>query len=490
MSFWDPAYPPFVAQQISCVYPLADRYAGLQRILYYCLLAACFITQHRSWLNKVFLGAAYSYAGSAAINAFVLMAGQTPRRAGEWIDVPFVSDTTFNQTIMGDLARLYPNLVVNASQVWVQPASMDLDLDGIMAVTVTGFLVVLPMQCWSGAVRANRLRYVLVGLWSAIILAGAVCSLVMWPRLFETPPQYSFCAAPGTDVSYSQNQLNTGWEPGIWEGDWNQTVWNIFSNFTALAQWGDTCFQPCFNTTQVLRSPGRLTATLQMKESGRWGTDVKSSLAQLYHQEDIRNLVYVAVSVTVACNVFLLVVTRIHGVTKIPIHEPKRLWQDRREVWASLNAEAGRAFGRTRTDHPWTSRRRLCLDVLFLWVLLFAMVLSPVVVITFIVWIEGFMSSDIMGQPYFTVGQWGTMAQFAFVLTAAVVIRFRYHFAAQSDIEGEMGRTQRHLEKLQQLLDRKRGVSQQGERTPFGHLDEVQVTPEEKVSVEARSGSV
>lgn len=478
MSYFSSDLPPFVVQQVTCVYPLADRYANLQRILYYCLLAACFVTQHHGWVNKVFLGASYTYAASAAVNAFVLMAKQSPVSAGELVDIPLLSNATYNSTIMGLLQDEYPRLVTNEREVWVQPASMELDIDALLAVTVTGFLVVLPMQCWSGAVRGNRLRYLLVSIWSCIMFAGAVCSLILWPRLFYTPPQYSFCVPPVTDVSLNENVPNSaGWNPQIWRGNWTSTIWTIFTDMNTFTDLGEVCFNPCFNTSQVLRAPSRLTATMQMRDSGRLGTDVHSTWDYLAHQEYKRELVYVAIYVTVACNVFLLLLTMVPSVTNIPVSEPKRLWKERKAIWASIRDHAAKAFTLSASPSSWASRARLCLDMLIVAVLVFAMVASPVVVVLFIVWIEGFLNKDIKGQPYFAVGQWGTMAQFAFVLAAAVIVRFRYHFAARSDIENEIGRTEGHLKRLNLMLEGKKPGDGEGR----GAASEIEVGPEKNV---------
>ncbi|KIV86420.1 hypothetical protein PV11_02032 [Exophiala sideris] len=473
MSYFYPDLPPFVVQQVTCVYPLADRYAGLQRILYYGLLAACFVTQRHGWMNKVFLGASYSYAASAAIHAFILMAKQSPVSAGEWVDIPLVSNATYNSTVMSALEAEYPRLVTNSKEVWIQPASMDLDIDALLAITVTGFLVVLPMQCWSSAVRGNRLRYLLVSIWSAIMFAGAVCSLILWPRLFYTQPQYSFCAPPATYLSLNENMQNPGWNPKVWHGNWTSTIWSIFTDTDTLTELGDFCFNPCFNTTSALRAPSRLTATMQMKDAGRL-TDVHSTWDYLVHQEYKRQLVYVAISVTVACNVFLLMLTAMPGITNIPVSQPKRLWKERQAIWGGIMDHARNAFSISASRSAWISRARFCLDLLILCVLVSAMVASPVVLILFIVWIEGFTGKDLMGQPYFAVGQWGTLVQFAFVLVAAVVVRFRYHFAARSDIENEIRRTEGQLKKLYGMLNDKSGIG-------AGEAGQVHVQPEKHV---------
>jgi hypothetical protein len=214
---------------------------------------------------------------------------------------------------------------------------------------------------------------------------------------------------------------------------------------------------------------------MQMRDSGRLGTDVHSTWDYLAHQEYKRELVYVAIYVTVACNVFLLLLTMVPSVTQIPVSEPKRLWRERKAIWASITDHAAKSFALSASPSSWASRARLCLDISILCVLVFAMVASPVVLVLFIVWIEGFLGKDIKGQPYFAVGQWGTMAQFAFVLAAAVIVRFRYSFAARSDIENEIGRTEGHLKRLNLMLDKKPGGRGRG------GASEIEVGPEKTV---------
>lgn len=461
MSLYDDSYPPFAVPQISCIYPLGARYSGLQRILYYCLLAACFVTQHHGWLNKVFLGASYSFAAATAINVFILAAKQNVPPAPALVDIPLISNSTYNETILSELRSRYPNLREDISQLSIVPASMNLDLDGMLAICVTGFLVVLPMQCWSGAVRANRVRYLLVSMWSALMLVASVCVLYLWPRLFKTPPQYAFCMPPFSDITPTKNMFNVGWNPSFWRGDWNSTIWNIFTDMGTFGELGESCLNPCFNTSEVLRTDNRLTATLQMKESGRWGTDTKATQEQLDKEEDVRNLVYTVVFVTMACNFFLLIITHVHGVTKIPLNDPRRLWKERTQIWSTLKNNARKAFTKSNSADSWTSRRQLSLDIILLLVLLFAMVVSPMVLIVFIVWVEHFLRCDLTTTPYVGVGQWGTTIQLVFVLFAALVIRFRYAFAARSDIESEMKRIKDHYEELAKMLKTKTSKTRQ-----------------------------
>ena len=52
--------PLFIAEWITCAYPVSDLYASSPRYLYYALLVLALLTQWHSWLANVFLGAAAS----------------------------------------------------------------------------------------------------------------------------------------------------------------------------------------------------------------------------------------------------------------------------------------------------------------------------------------------------------------------------------------------------------------------------------------------
>lgn len=58
--------------RIECVYPISGQYALLQRVLYYSLLLFSIVSRKTPWLVAGALGAAMTYAGSAAVHATIL----------------------------------------------------------------------------------------------------------------------------------------------------------------------------------------------------------------------------------------------------------------------------------------------------------------------------------------------------------------------------------------------------------------------------------
>lgn len=58
--------------RIECVYPISGQYALLHRVLYYSLLLFSIVSGKTPWLVAGALGAAMTYAGSAAVHATIL----------------------------------------------------------------------------------------------------------------------------------------------------------------------------------------------------------------------------------------------------------------------------------------------------------------------------------------------------------------------------------------------------------------------------------
>lgn len=106
--------PLFTAQQVTCAYPISDFYADCPRYLYYALLVGCILIRWHPWLSDVFLGAAATYAGVAAFEAFILLAGYPKYEQLQYIDIPYVNSAsvTGNQTL-----ESLTNLVTNRNTV-------------------------------------------------------------------------------------------------------------------------------------------------------------------------------------------------------------------------------------------------------------------------------------------------------------------------------------------------------------------------------------
>lgn len=214
--------PLFVAQETLCFYPISTIYNSCPRYLFYALLLATCVTRWTGWVMNVFLGTAAAYAGTAAIQAFIMVSSyQTPQDPGP-VNIPYVSATS-------SLRNEFPSLVTETDHVVVSPASLELDSDAVLAIVVTGYLVFLPLQCWSRILTHDRARNLLFYIWHALMLAGSICALVYAAKVPKISPQYMFCfpdLAPYSDTS------NDGWQSSWRTSTWNDSVWDTFSNIS------------------------------------------------------------------------------------------------------------------------------------------------------------------------------------------------------------------------------------------------------------------
>lgn len=462
--------PLFTAQQTVCTYPVSDFYAGSPRYLYYALLVACFVTQWKGWLANVFLGGAAAYAGVAAIEAIILRSYTVRPRESGIVSIPYVS-TPLNSTFQSLKA-----LVTNQNELTVQPAALELDIDPILAIVVTGYLVVLPMQCWSKVVKANRARHLLITIWNALMLAGTVCALTLWPDLYYQPAQYRFCYPSYPDPPVINNDQ---WPSQVWQGSWNTSIWDLFTNLTASEQLSDNCFYPCFNTSQILRKSTSLTAS----DYDPTNTP-RLNLIDLAHRSKwisiLPNLIYLAIALNGAALIFLVIVSRLRNLSRIPIGEPQLLWRQRRELSQTLwnefrngfntiyNAITSprRTYKNTSTSRATTNSKikilksllnpiRFHLDILTLLVLLLSMILSPLTIVAFVVWIEWYIRHDgHSGEGIQQVGQWSTYVSVALVLVSALIYRLKYVVASREEIGLEILEVKEHLRRLEGLVEK------------------------------------
>lgn len=58
----------------ACTYPISGQYGFLNRLLFYLLMIFALVARRRTWLAAAALGTAMTYAASAAVHAFALLA--------------------------------------------------------------------------------------------------------------------------------------------------------------------------------------------------------------------------------------------------------------------------------------------------------------------------------------------------------------------------------------------------------------------------------
>ncbi|KAK5947624.1 hypothetical protein PMZ80_001777 [Knufia obscura] len=496
INFINPATqtPLFTAEWITCAYPVSDLYAPLPRYLYYALLVLVFLTQWHSWLANVFLGAVATYAGTAAIEAFILMVHKRHLPQPQEVSIPFIDSESVrgNETL-----STISNLITNRTTINVQSAALDFDIDAVTAITITGYLAMLPMHCWSSAVRANRARHFLILLWNALMFAGMICSIVLWPSLFDSELQYRFCYPTMLD---SDSVTSDGrYDNSFWHGNWNDTIWDMFADFSVAGDLNNNCFYPCFNTSQILRRENSLIATLTTHKSPRtslelWAAGLEPS-TNIYKESTLWNLMYMSLMITTVIMLFLLilVLTPMQKWTRVPVHKPKELlWSARKELLHALYMDIKHGtqlvFSAIRSPRP-TARKlqttptstfprktrhllRFLLDIVALLTLFIAMILTPATIIVFVIWIEWYINRDIVSQetPQ-QIGQWGSVVSIALVLISALVLRMRYKIASQREIQNEIVETQEHLRRLEEMLEVKKVKEDRQDRSEMAEVD-------------------
>lgn len=469
-----------IAENIMCAYPISDIYAPTPRYLYYSLLFLTFATLQFRWISHIFLTGAAAYAASAAIHAFIIVSTPPHVQQPYFVSLPLVPDTS-------NLTESVNSLVTGVTGLFVQPDAVELDIDPITAVVVTAYLVGLPLQIWSRTMRSSIIIRYMILLWNLCMLAGTISALIAWPTTNLTAPQYRFCYASFLD---GDSQGNDGWEQEYWRGDWNSTVWNIFSNpDTTWQQLSNNCFYPCFNTSQVIRQSSSLKAVV---------TTPSTKFAKLHDSRHNTNdgfkaLIYLAIIVFSAAQFFLYVVSLLRlgsEAMRVPIHEPHRLWRNRSKVGQQIRTDILRSWmfiramlplprrvGQRRRPsqgqdlppstssgpldrHGFIATLRLIIDLLAILTLLAGIIISPLLVVAFICWIEWYIRNDgSANETINQVGQWSPLVSVAVVLFAALMYQLKGKLASSSEIRDEIWRTEMHLRRLKGQLEEKDSTS-------------------------------
>ncbi|KIW10749.1 hypothetical protein PV08_10048 [Exophiala spinifera] len=465
--------PPLIAQEISCTYPISDVYGPTPRYVYYACLFLSFLTPRYGWLAHAILGVAVAYAATAAVQAFILLSARLVPAPVQNVTIPYVPGTNLTGYFAGIDA-----LVTNTDYVKIQPDYLELDIDAVTSVVITAYLVGLPLQCWSRITRASTALHRLVLAWNLVMLAASISVLILWPHLNVAPAQYRFCYANVDDGDSFQN--NNGWDSDYWDQTWNQTVWRLFGQpILDNALWFNytsNCMYPCFSTSQILRQASSLRASAFTPNApgARLHTD------DGYSKDDFQPLIYTAITCFTAAQLFLLAMGRLKLCTRrVPIYEPRQIWARRKEIWRSFDDDFKRGWAHLtnilrsplkalRTLHLPRQRNittpirqhplfLFSIDLLVMLVLIAAMLLGPLTVIAFIIWIERYIHQD--GTPTESpqaVGQWGIAVELGVVLVAACVLRLKHRIASEEEIRREIEHRTVELDKLRCIADSKR----------------------------------
>lgn len=461
--------PLFVAQEAVCFYPISTIYDSCPRYLFYALLAVSIISRWTGWLSDVFLGAAATYAGTAAIEAFILVSSPQKFPEPANVTLPHIPE---NATFQSD----FPQLVTDTDVVQVSPGAIELDGDAVLAIVVTGYLVFLPLMCWSRYFSGHeRARALLFGLWNILMLAGGICALIYSQQRSKTPTQYMFCYP---DFPPFEQSSSDGWQASWRNSTWNESVWATFSNIDQWAAIGDICLNACFNSSQILRQP----TTLQS-----W---VATTDSELDHPNRFINkiiyskrYIYSLIGLSVVLNFVHLTFKWLPYRSRIPSSQIMVIWRERKEMWTGLKEDLRYAISESRAkllmetkteapsgkrDSVWWKVRpafttvfiksllRFITDCAILFGLVFSMIISPFTTIAFVVWSEWWIHNDGPegdSESPQQVGQWTYLVGIALLMISAAILALKYRIASTRELDNEISNTRKTLAKLERMRE-------------------------------------
>ncbi|OQE10921.1 hypothetical protein PENVUL_c003G07801 [Penicillium vulpinum] len=403
---------------------------------------------------------------------------QTPQDPGP-VTIPYLS-ANFS------LRKEFPSLITETDHVMVSPASLELDSDAVLAIVVTGYLVFLPLQCWSRILTHDRARNLLFYLWNALMLAGSICALVYAAKLPKTLPQYMFCFP---EIPPFDDTTNDGWQASWRTSTWNNSVWDTFSNISRWNQLGDICFNPCFNSTQILRQPGSLNSTTsegQFKVASShsfWGKVLYS-----------HRYIYSLIILCLILNCLLLTYRFLPYRSRIPSAQIVVIWKERKNMWRSFKGEVIDALEAPnnldskevlRLTSKMACVRRRMRHILSLWFLkaflhvlvdaailfgiLFSMIISPFTIIAFVIWIEIQIHRDGTSEESPSqVGQWAYSTSLALLVISAAILKLKYRLASSAELEREISALKEHLGDLEKMKEAYSGSDSIELRTVIG----------------------
>ncbi|OQE25555.1 hypothetical protein PENSTE_c006G09925 [Penicillium steckii] len=459
--------PLFVAQEALCFYPISTIYDSCPRYLYYALLFVSICTRWTGWLFLTLLSTASVYAGTAAIEAFILVSSPQKFAKPSTVTIPYISDNT-------SLHNDFPQIVTGTTSVDISPGALELDGDAVLAIVVTGYLVFLPLQCYSRVLTQERARNLLFGLWNLLMLAGGISALIYSKQRSKTPLQYMFCypEIPPLDQTSSD-----GWQSSWRNSTWNESVWNTFSDINQWGSIGDICFNPCFNSSQILRQSTSLQA---------WVASADDELDHPHRFIDkiiySKRYIYSLVGISVLFNFVHLIFRWLPYKSHISSKNINVIWRERKIMYDNIKTDLIDTFSTCKAElenekdtcttttttstgeksssfwkrlRPALTRRymnvliHVLADSLILLGILLSMIISPLAIIAFVIWIEWWIHNDGPSQEHpQQVGQWSYLVGIALLMVSAAILALKHRIASDSELENEISRTSETLAKL------------------------------------------
>ncbi|KAF3046328.1 hypothetical protein E8E12_001589 [Didymella heteroderae] len=227
---------------------------------------------------------------------------------------------------------------------------------------------------------------------------------------------------------------------------------NLTQSVTSL-QLSNNCFYPCFNTSQVIRQSTSLKAVVTTPTT----RFAKLHNAQHNTNDEFKPMIYVAIIVFSAAQFFLYIVSVFRlgsEAMRVPIHEPHRLWQNRTKVGQQLRSDI------------LIATLRLIIDLFAILTLLAGIIISPLLVVAFICWIEWYIRNDgSTNETINQVGQWSPLVK----------------LASTNEIRDEIWRTEMYLRQLKGQLEERntelKGIPVSTEFWTAEDIDEARVPP-------------
>lgn len=419
----------FDTQWIQCSYQISGGYGHTPRYIYYILIALAMWQRRKNWLAEVAMASVMVYSSSAAIHAVVLAAireQMAPHSMLENFEVVRVEGVSANGTAWywDDNSGEWVYTIDNSLWLPVLPMAWDSDVDATLAIVGTAFLVLLPMQIWSTTLREYRLK-IIIWLWGALLLMGMISALISVQYVnFWYFPQLRFCPHGAND---SLPMMNDGTQNvgGVWDGydwyHWNRTIEQQFMSNKSTEVLSNICIYPCFDFDWPLRDN---TDVLVVEDIN----DFSSSNAFFV-------LLVVCYALVTSTGLSSLTIAILSGLPKrlkfgeLRPHssqEALRPWLIRRQV---------QRIRETWGDHRLSWTKRILQPVLFTYFLviyIYTFLISPLVVLFFVGFMEGTIwGTDYGGESFYHVGQWSSIVALALVFIAAAIS----HYGKEPDTE-------------------------------------------------------
>lgn len=420
--------PYFETQMVRCYYEISGGYGPTPRIAYYFLIIVAMFARRKTWVATAALGYIILYSSTAAVHAIVLAVVRTKLFARDW-------DGNYEVVLIGGNSKkgipyfnpLKENLEVlynTYDSLWVPllPMTWDLDVDPVLAIVGTAFLVLLPMHIWSQTLRQTR-KQAVVYLWGILLIIGTVCALIAQHYYqFWTFPQYRFCP-PGSADEFPLH--NNGYQTPIeqWDGKdryrWNRTIENYFINKTEPEYIRNRCIYPCFD---MERWPLRDLTDIKVQKGfldseGVFETDGWIIILIIF---------FALVCSTGICGITIAALSRFPRLWKLFWHKPQpdpkanrplkfamRVHQRVKKVWGN------------RKIHIWKRALTVAMLTYFLIIYFYTYFISPLAVLFFVGVMEWLIwEADQAWESFRHVGQWSSLVGLVLVFIAAVVSRW------------------------------------------------------------------